>query len=103
MRLREVWRYPVKSMGGERLEEAEVGDTGLAGDRSFAVFDTATGFGLTARRVPALLFASASLRQDGTPRITLPDGTEATDDQVLSDWLGRGVTLRSAEQPGSRR
>jgi uncharacterized protein YcbX len=33
MRVAELWRYPVKSMGGERLDEALVGEGGIAGDR----------------------------------------------------------------------
>jgi uncharacterized protein len=32
----ELWRYPVKSMAGERVEEAEVGWHGVAGDRRWA-------------------------------------------------------------------
>jgi uncharacterized protein len=35
-RLAELWRYPVKSMAGERLDVAEVGWHGLAGDRRWA-------------------------------------------------------------------
>jgi len=54
-----LWRYPVKSLQGERLEAASVGTDGFEGDRRFAIYDVATGFGLTARRVPDLLFASA--------------------------------------------
>ena len=75
---------------------------GLRGDRAFALFDTETGFGLTGRRVPQLLFAAAAYRDDGTVTITLPDGTTADDDQALSDWLGRPVTLRAAAEPGER-
>jgi uncharacterized protein YcbX len=89
-------------MQGERLEAAEVEPQGLRGDRAFALFDTETGLGLTARRVPQLLFASAAYRNDGTVTITLPDGTTADDDWRLSDWLGRSVTLRAAAEPGER-
>lgn len=103
MQVHELWRYPVKSMGGEQVGSGEVVETGLVGDRAFALFDTTTGFGLTARRVPELLFASATLQPDGRARITLPDGREADDDAALSDWLGRSVTLRAADEPGSRR
>ena len=99
----EIWRYPVKSLGGECLEEVDALATGLAGDRGFALFDTSTGFGLTARRCPEMLFGSATLRPDGTARITLPDGSEATDDRALSDWLGRPVELRAASEPVQRR
>jgi uncharacterized protein YcbX len=93
----ELWRYPVKSLGGERVGAAEVGPEGLAGDRRWALFDLDTGFGLTARRVPDLLFASARLT-DGGVEVVLPDGTVTADDAVLSGWLGRRVALRAAEQ-----
>lgn len=95
MRVRELWRYPVKSLQGERLDEADLGPEGLAGDRRWALFDRDTGFGLTARRVPDLLFASARLRPDGGVDVVLPDGTVA-DDAALSGWLGHRVELRAA-------
>lgn len=103
MHIAELWRYPVKSLQGERLESVEVGPQGLHGDRRYAIFDRATGFGLTARRVPEMLFASARLRDDGTVTITLPDGSVATDDEALSAWLGRQVQLRSSGEGGDRR
>ena len=97
MRVLELWRYPVKSLQGERLDAVDVGPQGLAGDRQWALFDRSTGYGLTARRVPDLLFAAGRLRADGGVEVVLPDGTVTTDDAVLSDWLGRPVTLRAAE------
>ena len=39
----ELWRYPVKSMQGERVDASDVGDAGLDGDRAYAVVDPATG------------------------------------------------------------
>ena len=45
MRVRELWRYPVKSLKGERLEEAAVTADGLHGDRRYAIFDLDTGLG----------------------------------------------------------
>lgn len=39
----ELWRYPVSSMGGERLEAAEIGHGGVAGDRIWGVVDTRNG------------------------------------------------------------
>jgi uncharacterized protein YcbX len=96
MRVVELWRYPVKSLQGERLEAAAVTPEGLEGDRRWAIFDAETGLGLTARRVPQLLFAAARVRADGGVEITLPDGSIAFDDAALSAWLGRPVALRSA-------
>ena len=103
MHVVELWRYPVKSLQGERVEEAEIGPCGLAGDRGWAIFDLDTGFGLTARRAAELLFASARLRPDGTPEITLPDGSVAADDTALSAWLGRRVALRAAADVAEER
>ena len=37
--VQELWRYPVKSMGGERIEQATLGAAGLPGDRGWAVRD----------------------------------------------------------------
>ncbi len=99
----QLWRYPVKSLQGERLETVSVGAEGLAGDRQFAIYDVVTGFGLTARRMPELLFASARLREDGSPEVVLPDGTVAADDTALSGWLGRPVELRSSATEAARR
>lgn len=96
MRVLELWRYPVKSLQGERLREAAVDELGIAGDRRWALFDRDTGLGLTARRVPELLFGAARLRDDGGVEVVLPDGTVTTDEAVLSDWLGRRVELRAA-------
>ena len=103
MRVLELWRYPVKSLGGERLDRAEVGRAGLVGDRGWGIRHDETDTVLTARRAPELLFASARVEDDGEVMITLPDGSEisSADDDVdgrLSAWLGREVTL---ERPGT--
>lgn len=98
VRVKELWRYPVKSLQGERLDAVTVTGDGLDGDRRHAIFDLDTGLGLTGRRAPELLFASASLTADGVVRITLPDGSVADTDDALSEWLGRRVTLRAAEE-----
>ena len=102
MRVLELWRYPVKSLQGERLDHADVGPEGIAGDRQWALFDLDTGFGLTARRVPELLFAAGRLRADGGVEVVLQDGTVTTDDGTISAWLGRRVTLRAAGRAPER-
>jgi uncharacterized protein len=102
VRVAELWRYPVKSLQGERVDAAAVGTEGLEGDRRWAIYDAETGLGLTARRVPQLLFASAELREDGSVRITLPGGATAAGDDALSAWLGRRVVLRSAASGADR-
>lgn len=91
-----LWRYPVKSMQGEPLTEAEVVDNGITGDRHWAVVDRDTGTALTARRQPELLYGRPRLVDLDTVAITLPDGRVAADDDALSAWLGRPVTLARA-------
>ena len=55
----ELWRYPVKSLRGERLDAAHVQSDGVVGDRSVMVFDGDGGF-VTARTCPGLLGLSAT-------------------------------------------
>jgi uncharacterized protein YcbX len=81
MRIVEIWRYPVKSVPGEQVTEAEIGPYGIVGDRQFALRDRTTGMTLTARREPKLLTVAA-----------LP----SRDDGELSAWLGRPVELIEA-------
>ncbi len=100
MRVLELWRYPVKSLQGERLSEASIDALGIAGDRRWALFDRDTGLGLTARRVPELLFGASRVRTDGGVEVVLPDGRVTADDEVLSGWLGRRVELRAATDMG---
>ena len=103
MRVAELWRYPVKSLQGERLDSVSVTTDGLEGDRRFAIYDLETGFGLTGRRHPELLFSSSRLLDGGTPEIMLPDGSVAMGDGDLSAWLGRPVALRSIDAVEARR
>ena len=42
-KISELWRYPVSSLGGERLEVAAVGSAGMRGDRIWGVVDASTG------------------------------------------------------------
>ncbi len=96
LRVAELWRFPVKSLQGERLDAAAVDELGLAGDRQWGLVDLDTGLTLTARRVPELLYGSARLVGPDEVTIDLPDGTSTVDAAVLSAWLGRRVELRRA-------
>ena len=103
----EVWRYPVKSLGGERLAgPVAVTAEGIEGDRRLAIEDVATGKVLSAKTVPELLRATAGW--DGADvRITAPDdgldvaSSDADVEERLSAWLGRPVRL-AAPVPGRR-
>jgi uncharacterized protein YcbX len=93
-----LFRYPVKSMCGERLNSADLGWHGLTGDRRFAVRRVNDGSGfpwLTATKLPELILFSPQRR--GTPpggdlptHVRTPDGEEfPTLSQELAADLGR--------------
>jgi uncharacterized protein YcbX len=67
VRVAELWRYPVKSLRGERLERARLGEQGVDGDRVVRIVDD--GRRVSARTVPRLLGLEATLGDDGEPRI----------------------------------
>src|SRR5262245_2919387 len=86
-----IWRYPVKSMAGERLSVGEMTETGLAGDRVVQIYDRHDRI-VTARTFPRLLQLHATLGVDGEP---LVDGLP---------WRSPEVARRveAAVAPGTR-
>ncbi len=84
-----LWRYPVKSMGGERLETVTLTAAGIDGDRRWAVRDLETGKVASAKRprpYGALLHWSARLDEEGAA------------DEALSEALGRPVAMAPVEE-----
>src|SRR6266849_9743741 len=94
-----IFRYPVKSMGGERLEVAELCWHGLGGDRrlAFRRMDDRSGFPwLSASKLPDLLLFAPQRREDGAPgdlptHVLTPDGKETP---VFGEDLAREVGRR---------
>ena len=94
-----IFRYPVKSMGGERLAAANLGWHGLDGDRrlAFRRIDDRSGFPwLTASKLPDLLLFAPCRREDGAQgdlptHIRTPDGKNMT---VFGEDLAREVGRR---------
>src|SRR5437588_6284904 len=106
-----LWRFPVKSMKGEPIEQAELTPRGLVGDRAYALIDVDTGKVVSAKSVklfPRMLdcraaFVEPPKSDGGLPpvRITLPDSSTVTSDssnaaQMLSSYFGRNVKLAQA-------
>jgi uncharacterized protein YcbX len=87
MWIAELWRYPVKSMAGERLQVADVRETGIVGDRVAQVVN-AVGRIMSSRTKPKLLGYHAVLGVDGEP---LVDG---------KPW--REIDVRDAAGPDAR-
>src|SRR6476661_5413029 len=84
-KLASLWRYPVKSMQGEELSEAELTQYGLLGDRVYALVDVAEGKAASAKNPvtwPTLLACKALFleppKKAAPPpsvRVTLHDGS----------------------------
>jgi uncharacterized protein YcbX len=92
-----IFRYPVKSMGGERLESAKLGWHGLEGDRrlAFRRMENQSGFPwLSAGRLPDLLLFTP-LRRNGDgelpTHVRAPDGQELP---VFGEDLAAEVSRR---------
>ena len=104
-----LWRYPVKSMMGEELNGAEITDSGLLGDRAYALVDVETGNVISAKNPKKwpnfftyrAAFAAPPAQNGLQPVwITLPDGTVLRSDQSdinekLSQYLGHKVVLQT--------
>lgn len=104
-----LWRYPVKSLLGEELREAEFFGWGIPGDRAYAVVDAGSGQIRNAKRAGWQdLFSFAARLEGGTGasgasslRISSPDGSVVAGDhpgrdRLLSEAFGREVYLEEA-------
>jgi uncharacterized protein YcbX len=96
----EIWRYPVKSMAGERLDSCSIALTGLEADRRWALVDgTANRAGklFTATEDKQLMTYHARLRGDDVEVVT-PEGDARHLDGALvaavAQASGRQLTLR---------
>ena len=99
----EVWRYPVKSMAGERLDSCAVVETGLEGDRRWALVDgtpNRAGKLLTIRQQERLMAYRARLA-GGSVEVVSPDGgihrLDADMVSHLAAEASRPLTLRELE------
>ena len=105
--IEELWRYPVKSMLGERLHSVMATTGGLIGDRAWALRDLRTGNIVSAKKWARMFEFSASYEvapaadEPGRVRIELPDQTSLYADdpwasRAISEALGFEVQLERA-------
>jgi uncharacterized protein len=103
--IQQVWRYPVKSLGGQRVAASMVDERGLLGDRLWAVRDEdgKLGSGKDSRRFRRMEgLLSVSARYQGEPRateieppvVTGPEGAEHPVESGAADELLRELTGR---------
>jgi uncharacterized protein len=108
-----IWRYPIKAMLGERLEDVEIGPRGCEGDRRWIVVDAASGERIANKRGPTdprLRACRAELLDAGDQhsplRVTLPDASRhegAAIEAALSELLERRVRLERSDTPADGR
>ena len=104
-----LWRYPVKSLLGEELEEARFAGRGIPGDRAYAVADGKSGQIRNAKRAgwqdlfsfSARLEGDAAGDRESSLRISTPDGRiipgdHPGRDRLLSEAFGRETYLEEA-------
>lgn len=108
-----IWRYPVKSMMGEKISSGEVTARGVTGDRAYALVEPASN-----RATPARTWAGRLLQYQAqfltepvhdrlvpAVRITCPDGallasTESDLEARLSADFGRALSLMAVAPAG---
>ncbi|MCR8844276.1 MOSC domain-containing protein [Paenibacillus sp. SC116] len=101
----DMYRFPVKSFAGERLESCQIEPYGLYGDRFCAFYDeTKQGWNsfFTARQIPNMLAYQAKHVDDGIV-VTGPDGrTFGWDKELMQEiqsYSKRKVSMKSYREP----
>jgi uncharacterized protein YcbX len=100
MHVSQLWRYPVKSMVGGRVDSIVLDELGVVGDRTWAVRDLERGGIRGAKKIGSLMRLAARDVDDGHVEITLPDGStvrtsDADVDERVSAALDHQVRLEA--------
>jgi MOSC domain-containing protein len=97
MRLDGLWRYPVKSLGGEALESAELTDDGIPGDRVVHVRNDRGP--LTGRTRHGLLTLPATTGPDGVPLVAGHRWDSAAAHALVTERAGPDARLARHDGP----
>ena len=92
MHVAELWRYPVKSLKGEQIQEAHVTSNGIPGDREIVVLNSA-GRIVTSRTRPKLLGLNGNLGPAEFPPSTASNGTPRKPLSLSISSSGRKFSL----------
>jgi len=92
MKIAEIWRYPVKTMAGEKLERADVGSLGIEGDRVVHV-ENSKGQVITSRSHPRFLGHKGSLSLHGEIMVDGRPWDNPTVSAEVVDIVGPGAKL----------
>ena len=111
--VRQLWRFPVKSMGGTPVDAVHIDRRGVHADRLWAVRDLDNDITASGRRIPALLKCTARYVEEpghdagpgNVPAVVIdfPDGSQGRSsdndiDDRLSEVAGRPVRLTALPQ-----
>jgi uncharacterized protein YcbX len=92
MKVTEIWRYPVKTMAGEKLQQVRIGPLGIEGDRVVHVEDALEQV-ITSRSHPRFLGHKGTLGPDGEPLVdNQPWNSPGVAAEVV-DIVGPGAKL----------
>ena len=82
-----LFRYPIKSMLGEQLDQTEIAEWGIPGDRGWAVRDEKRGGIRGGKKIPQLMTLAATSTEAG-PMISAPDGEAMPANALeINEWL----------------
>ena len=103
MHVAEIWRYPIKSLAGERLEIADVSALGIAQDREIVIVRSGNQRITTARRYPKLLALRGGLDAAGIPTVNGLRWETAEARTLIEEAVGEPVRVGPDKRTGAVR
>lgn len=98
MHVEELWRYPIKSLKGEKIQDAQITPNGIPGDREIVVLN-AGGRIVTSRSRPKLLALKGELGSDGVPTINGFKWDSEEAGELVNAAVGEPAQLLRVPQP----
>lgn len=99
MHVSEIWRYPVKSLKGEQLQQTEITPLGIPGDREIVVMRALNHRVLTSRVRPTLLGLQGSINQAGVATINGHPWDSEPAQHLVNNAAGEEVSLLRVPGP----
>jgi uncharacterized protein YcbX len=99
MYVAELWRYPIKSLKGERLQKTSITPVGIPGDREIVVVRSLNGRILTSRVKPKMLGLQGGRSVEGIPIINGHPWDSAEALRLVREAAGEPVTLERLPAP----
>lgn len=109
MQIQSLYCYPVKSLGGIRVDRLDLDEFGPAGDRRWMLVDSLGRF-ITQRNYPSLARVGVALDDSGSVSIRVPEqgafalraSAQSRNVTVWDDWVGASLAEPGPAQALSR-